>query len=319
MRNRVFWGEQVKLTPGFGQQIDQYPGLLDLSIRWADNSNVLAHSIFDRAYVNYSKDKWDITLGRQRINWGVTNIWNPNDLFNALNFLDFDYEERPGNDALRIQYFPGILSRIEVALAPGRYDSTWIAAGLYRFNIASYDVQLLSGYYNGDLAVGGGWEGSIGTAGFKGEGTYFIPIEGLSPDSSATFSGSLSADYAFGNGIYLNAGVLYNQLGGQSSSGMTSDLFSGTLTSQPLSPKNLFPAEWSYSLTASGQPHPLVSLNGTVLYSPQDHLTVLVPSVTYSIKETWAIDLVAQAFLSEVQSEYQHIASTVFFRIKWSY
>ena len=100
---------------------------------------------------------------------------------------------------------------------------------------------------------------------------------------------------------------------------MTSDLFSGTLTSQPLSPKNLFPAEWSYSLTASGQPHPLVSLNGTVLYSPQDHLTVLVPSVTYSIKETWAIDLVAQAFLSEVQSEYQHIASTVFFRIKWSY
>ena len=319
MRNRLFWGEQVKLDPTFGQQIDQYPGLLDLSVRWVDNENLLLHSIFDRAYLKYSQDKWDITLGRQRINWGVTTIWNPNDLFNALNFLDFDYEERPGNDALRIQYFPGILSRAEIAIAPGRYDSTWIAAGLYRFNAKGYDVQVLGGYYNGDLAVGGGWEGSIGAAGFKGEGTYFTPLEGLSPDTSATFSGALSADYMLSNGLYLSGGLLYNQRGGEVANGQTASLFTGTLNAQPLSPKNLFPAEWTFSLTASGQPHPLVSLNGTVLYSPQDHLTVAVPTVSYSIKENWALDLVGQVFLSEVQEDFQHVASSVFFRLKWSY
>ncbi len=318
MRNRAFWGEQVKLTPGFGRQIDQYPGLLDMSIRWVDTKDLLLHSIFDRAYVNYSKGKWDVTLGRQRINWGVTTIWNPNDLFNALNFLDFDYEERPGNDAIRVQYFPGILSRAEIAVAPGEYDSTWIAAGLYRFNVGMYDIQLLSGYYKGDFAVGGGWEGSIGAAGFKGEGTYFQPIEGYSPDTTSAFSGALSADYMLGNGLYLSGGLLYNQRGADAG-GNSASLFTGTLNAQPLSPKNLFPAEWTFSLTGSGQPHPLVSLSGTVLYSPQDHLTVAVPTVAYSISSNWSLDLVGQVFLSEIQEEYQHVASSVFLRIKWSY
>ena len=34
-------------------------------------------------------------------------VWNPNDLFNAFSFVDFDYEERPGSDALRIQKYTG--------------------------------------------------------------------------------------------------------------------------------------------------------------------------------------------------------------------
>ena len=319
MRNRLFWGEQVKLDPTFGAQVDQYPGLLDLSVRWVDNENLLLHSIFDRAYVKYSKDKWDVTLGRQRINWGVTMIWNPNDLFNALNYLDFDYEERPGNDALRIQYFPGILSRAEIAVAPGEYDSTWIAAGLYRFNTQGYDIQVLGGYYNGDLAVGGGWEGYLGTAGFKGEATYFYPLEGLSPDTVAVFSGALSVDYAFGNGLYVSGGMLYNQRGQQAAGSNSAQLFTGTLNAQPLSPKNLFPAEWAFSATASGQPHPLVSLNGTVLYSPDDHLSIFIPTVSYSIQANWSIDLVGQMFLSELPDGYQHVASSGFLRVKWSY
>jgi len=320
-RNRLFWGEQVKLDSTFGDQIDQYNGLVDLSVRWLDDPNALLHTIVDRAYINYSKDKWDITVGRQRINWGVTQIWNPNDLFNALNYLDFDYEERPGNDAIRIQYFPGILSRVEVAVAPGRYDSTWIAAGLYRFNVGLYDIQVLSGYYNGDFVVGGGWEGSIGAAGFKGEGGWFQPLEGLSPDSSASFSGALSADYLFGNGVYLSGGVLYNQFAAQANAngGLAGNLFGNTLASSSLSPKNLFPSEWSFALTGSGQPHPLVTLSGTVLYSPQDNLTIAIPTVAYSIKENWSIDLVGQVFLAEVVDSYQHVASSLFFRMKWSY
>jgi hypothetical protein len=135
-RNRLFWGDQVR-QPGYGDLVDQYNGLLDLSVRWVDEGGFLLHSIIDRAYVNYSHKKWDVTVGRQRINWGVNLIWNPNDIFNAYNFLDFDYEERPGRDAIRVQYFPGSLSRAEVAFAPADSLENSVGAALYRFNAAA--------------------------------------------------------------------------------------------------------------------------------------------------------------------------------------
>lgn len=31
--------------------------------------------------------------------------WNPNDWFNTYNYFDFDYEERPGTDAIRVRVY----------------------------------------------------------------------------------------------------------------------------------------------------------------------------------------------------------------------
>ena len=53
---------------------------------------------------------------RQRINWGQTLVWNPNDIFNAYSYFDFDYIERPGSDAIRLQYYPDYSSAIEMAV-----------------------------------------------------------------------------------------------------------------------------------------------------------------------------------------------------------
>ncbi|MEO0470493.1 MAG: hypothetical protein AAF206_12785, partial [Bacteroidota bacterium] len=155
-RNRLFFGEQSR-DPSFADQIDQYNGLVDLSVRWAENNGFLLHSVIDRAYVKYAHEKWDIRVGRQRINWGINLAWNPNDLFNAYNFFDFDYEERPGNDAIRVQYFPGPLSNIDVAFAPSDTFSQSIGALRYGFNLKGYDLQVLTGYFQGDLSFGGGW------------------------------------------------------------------------------------------------------------------------------------------------------------------
>ena len=105
LRTRFFFGERSRLLPNFKE---------DLSIAGNDVLNltlinigekVFLHSIIDRAYFQYTKEQLEIRFGRQRINWGINTIWNPNDLFNAFSFTDFDYEERPGSDALRIQYY----------------------------------------------------------------------------------------------------------------------------------------------------------------------------------------------------------------------
>lgn len=105
VRNRVFYGDNVKNITGFSDYISQDNGIVDLSWNIIDNKDLLFNTTIDRALINYTKGDWDITVGRQRVNWGMNLVWNPNDIFNTYNYLDFDYEERPGSDAIRIQYF----------------------------------------------------------------------------------------------------------------------------------------------------------------------------------------------------------------------
>ncbi|RMG23462.1 MAG: hypothetical protein D6730_14425, partial [Bacteroidetes bacterium] len=320
-RNRLFYGEQVKLFNTFGsfsQRIDQYEGLVDLSVIWLDEEAALLHSIVDRAYLNWAGEKWEVRLGRQRINWGINLAWNPNDLFNPLNFLDFDYEERPGRDALRVQYFPGLMSSVELAFAPAKKISNSIGAALYKFNLGTYDIQLLAGYARGDLAFGGGWAGYIGGAGFKGEATYYSPTGAATDTLGRAFIFSTALDYQFGNGIYATASVLYNSKGQGLNNGATQGplLLGGSST---VSSKNLFPGKWAYLLQASRQLHPLVSLSVAGLYTPTDNLSIFFPTITYSIKENWDLDLVAQAALADQNEAYRHLGTSLFFRLKWSY
>ena len=70
---------------------------------------------FDRANVKWTLDKFELTVGRQRINWGQNLIWNPNDIFNAYNFFDFNYVERPGSDAVLMELFTGDFSSVQLA------------------------------------------------------------------------------------------------------------------------------------------------------------------------------------------------------------
>lgn len=126
---------------------------------------MVVHSVIDRMLLQYTTNNWDIKIGRQRINWGINNIWNPNDIFNAYNFLDFDYEERPVNDALRIQHYLKNNSTLELAYKPSKNITEHIAAALYKFNKKknTYDWQLLTGIYKTDVVIGGGWAGTLKT------------------------------------------------------------------------------------------------------------------------------------------------------------
>ena len=119
MRNRIFYGDITNNTLKFGELLDQDSGQFDLSFNTLNTSPMVFNTIFDRAYLRYSAEKYQITLGRQRINWGVNLAWSPNDLFNAYSLLDFDYQERAGADALRFQYYTGDMSSIDLSIQPG--------------------------------------------------------------------------------------------------------------------------------------------------------------------------------------------------------
>ena len=70
------------------------------------------------------------------------------------------------------------------------------------------------GWWNEEVAVGAGWAGNLGTAGFKGEVTYFHPQEQWQ-DSLGALSSSISVDYVLPGNLFVMGGVLFNSLGGR--------------------------------------------------------------------------------------------------------
>jgi len=158
VRNRLYYGELVKSYPGFDSLATSSNETFNLSKNWISKNAVLFNSTIDRASAEYIDKKWDITLGRQRINWGINTVWTPNDIFNTFNFFDFDYEERPGSDAARIQYALNSSSSLDLAVSPGKTSAQDIGALMYHLNKWNYDYQVFSGICKRDFTAGAGWQ-----------------------------------------------------------------------------------------------------------------------------------------------------------------
>ena len=118
-RGRFVQGNTFSKFPGYGDMMGMDAGWADLSFVQSgmhNDSIGWAYSMMlDRAYAEFSFGNFVATVGRQRINWGQTFAWNPNDIFNTYSYFDVDYPERPGSDAVRLQFYTGMTSSIEVA------------------------------------------------------------------------------------------------------------------------------------------------------------------------------------------------------------
>lgn len=168
MRNRIFTADMLTYYPGYASGIDADRGWLDMSWNVIDERSFLFNIFLDRLWIDFSGNNYQLRLGRQRINWGQAFVWNPNDVFNTYSYFDFDYPERPGSDAIRLQIYPSYSSTLEIAANIDSEDNI-TAAALYRFNKWGYDIQFLGGYISGsDLMLGTGWSGSLGSASFRG-------------------------------------------------------------------------------------------------------------------------------------------------------
>jgi len=311
-RNRIFYGESVKAAPNYGILVDIDNGYVDMSWLLMEKSSIVILSKLDRAWLNWGNENWDVRIGRQRINWGVNLLWNSNDLFNAYSFIDFDYEERPGSDGVRVQRYFGTKA-IDIAIVPGKTDDTWIGAAMYRFNKWQYDFQFIGGWYLTDIALGTGWAGSIGGAGFKGEATYFHPRKNFG-DTSGVASISISADYVFKNQIYLNGSFLFNSGGFGKNTPLTNNIFT-----QPLSAKNLMPTKLSTLIQISYPVSPLLNTSAAFMFIPGVNGLFIMPTISYAIEQSWDLSLTGQLFFMEVNNSFSNLSNGLFLRLKWSF
>lgn len=309
LRNRVFWGEEVKITPGFATYLKNENEKVNLQKAWLQNQSLVLHTNVERLYADYRTNDFNIRLGRQRINWGVTTNWNPNDIFNSYNFLDFDYEERPGADGLRSQYLFNDNFNVELAYAHAGPKNKNVVALKYNLNKWGYDMQLITGWFKDHLTLGTGWAGSIKDAGFKGEAQYFFGNK----DSSGHFNLSLETDYMFKKGWYVNAGFLYN------SSGLSQPVNSWDTIDLKLSPENLMPTKWNIMITTAKELTPLITVNISALYAAGTNLAIVFPSLQYNMASNLDVNLVWQSFFAQLNSHFDAVNHRCFLRFKWSF
>ena len=318
MRNRLFYGEFVKLYNSigdldYGDYIGRDNGFFDMSFNWATGSSYVLNTTIDRFFVDYTSGNLQIKAGRHRINWGQNLVWNPNDVFNAYSYFDFDYEERPGTDAVRIQYYTGFTSAAEFVYQLGDNVDEMSFMGLYKFSKWNYEIQFLGGQVKRDLVIGTGWSGDIKGGGFRGEFTYFHDKDSLS-DPVGQLVASISGDYTFPNSLYLHASVLYNSKGTTGKAGMINPniLTQTSAKYLTLSRMDLF-GQISYQIS------PLWRGDFASIVNPFDGSFFVGPGAAYSLSDNMELLLFGQLFSGDDGTEFGGIGKLFYFRFKWAF
>ena len=327
LRMRAYYGGTVENIPDFLDQIRSHHQFTQLdAVLWNEKKSV-GYLEADRLYLTWYQGRFDMTVGRQRIAWGTSWVWNPTDLFNPQSPLDFDYEELPGTDAVRMQYYTGPVTKVEAAIRPAKTFDKVIAAGLISLNKWDYDFNIIGGIKENRWVVGGGWSGAILDAGFRGEFTVtqkpepiskykilqiFVPsYKPLSTFKDPVFSFVLSGDYTFPNSFYIHTEVLYYNIGRINNAGLYQQ--------ESLDLGMLSPSRWSIYQEFSYDITPLMRGSLFAIYNPDDHSNVIVPSVSYSVITNLDLYLIGLIFNGDNFTQYGDYGTSFYARIKYSF
>jgi hypothetical protein len=312
-RNRLYWGELTSLSPQYKDFIAIDNGIVDMSWNIISGNSYVLNAAIDRLWLDYTRNKFQLTIGRQRINWSQTYVWNPNDIFNTYSYFDFDYEEKPGSDAVRFQYFTSPSSKAEIAVKADK-NKILTAAALYRFNHWKYDFQGLAGIYTqSDLVLGLGWAGQIAGGGFKGELSWFRPLKRFS-DTTGIYLTSVEYDYTFRNSIFIQFEGLYN-----SNPSNSSNILISQYNPDLLNAKNPFLNGFSIFANISWPATPLINLSLAGIYNPSNKMYFIIPTFTFSLMNNLDLSVIAQSFQSYDPILYPYLQTSIFIRLKGSF
>jgi hypothetical protein len=318
MRFRAYYGESVENIPNFKDQIKGNYDYLNLDAVLWNKKKTVGYGEIDRLYLDWNYKEVQLTLGRQRIAWGTSWVWNPTDIFNPQSVLDFDYEERPAVDAFHLQYYTGAVSKVEAAFKPAKEKKNIIAAGLISNNFSNYDFNIIGGVKKEKWFTGFSWAGDIYGAGFRGE---FILNQGRKTNVQFTnltlgsdnpyYSFVLSGDYTFQNSFYIHTEVLHNSIGIKRYT---------LLYQKPAIDFGLLTAaRWSVYQEFAYDFHPLIRGSVFGIFNTDDKSLAIVPSVSYSVITNLDLILLVMYFHGDAFTEYGSYGSTVFFRAKYSF
>ncbi|MBZ0177866.1 MAG: hypothetical protein K8F36_01155 [Melioribacteraceae bacterium] len=312
IRNYFDSGELVRLNPFYAELVSFDNGYLDLTKTIFSDSSYILYSNIDRLNFELNLGDLDIVIGRQRVNWGINLVWTPNDIFNSFSYLNFDYVERPGSDAIRLQYYTSSTSAAEF-VAKLNHEKKITAAVLYRFNEFGYDIQFLGGVMEDDMVIGGGFSGQIASAGFNGEATYFRDRKNFN-EANGTLIASTGVNYTFQNSLYLHIAALFNSNGTTGNAGGIN-----YLDATEFSVKNFTLAKYSLFAETAYQITPLTRASIGLLFNPSDNSYYVGPSCDISLTENIYLLLIGQFFGGNPSTEFGDFGKFFNMRVKWNF
>ncbi len=309
-RNRLFTGDMVRYVPSYSKTIAADQGWVDMSWNILDEQSFFLNTTIDRLWADFNYGKFQARVGRQRINWGQTLVWNPNDVFNTYSFFDIDYVERPGSDAIRLQYYTSYSSTLEFA-AKADHNNNITASGLYRFNKWGYDIQFLAGYINSeDLMAGAGWSGAFGSVSFRGEASWFRSLKNFG-DSAGTGILTFGFDKTFKKNSMAEVQLMFCNNPVDLTS--FSEFYYGTLSAKELAfSKFTAFGQFTWAVT------PLFNATLSAMLFPDLDGYYAGPSLDYSIAENVDLSLYWQHFYSNTATVSEKI-NIGFLRVKISF
>jgi hypothetical protein len=310
LRNRFVTGDMVSMDPSYRTALASDHGFFDLSWNIFSETSFVLNTMIDRAWIEFTAGKLQLTAGRQRINWSQALVWNPNDIFNTYSFFDFDYIERPGSDAIRAVYSTDPASAAE-AVVKLNDENKITAAALYRFSILNTDLQFLAGVTDEELLnAGTGWSGTIGSYSIRGEATLFYPFESSSLKESTVIV-TAGIDRVFSDKLTALTQVMYSNKPVQIND--FNDLYEGGLTARELA----F-SEFSAIGQVTYSPVSLLSLSLAAIWFPDMKGYFVDTTVDYSLAENVDFSFLWQHFDNIISGE-RTLINLGFIRIKYNF
>jgi hypothetical protein len=155
-----------------------------VNLKWTifNQDNISLSNYIDRLYLRQGFDWGNVTVGRQRIAWGVGRVWSPTDLFNPINPANFGKIEKDGADAASLTYSFANFTDINIVYNPEETINSSNAGFRLRTNFDKYDFALVGGYFDKSIVAGGDFAGNFFDAGIRGEG--IISMNKDDPDSN---------------------------------------------------------------------------------------------------------------------------------------
>ncbi len=320
-RSRIITGSTLRKIPGYSDGLGEDPGYMNLTLltngNMGSDAGYAFTTIADRLWLEFSFGNLEVVAGRQRINWGQTLVWNPNDIFNSYSYFEVDYPERPGSDAIRLQYYTGNASTIEL-VAKTDSSKRVTAAGYFRFNTLGFDIQLLGGVYQEeDLILGTGWSGNLGPTAFRGELSYFRNLKQFS-DTTGYLMASTGFDYTFSNSLMIQVEGLYSAFAKEMDINNFLQFYGGNMDV-----KTLGFTPWTFFLNVSYPITPLLTASFASMWYPSWDGYFLGPSLDLSIRSNMALSLIFQHFSAEFENASGSLLRSNntfgFLRFKWNF
>ncbi len=234
---------------------------------------------FDRANVRWAPTQaLEMAMGRLTASWATTLFLTPADPFLPFDPSDPFREYRAGVDAVRLQYFPGPLSDVDLIVRPADFatGTTMSVLGRGRTVWHSWELSGWLGMLHDEPAGAIGAAGGVGAVAVRGEVTL------QRGDSGTALRGTIGIDGRFSlanRDLYYVLEYQHDGFGAGSSAELAEVIQSGSFARgqhQVLGRDEIV-------LQAAYQPHPLWDVAFLVITNLNDPSALISPGLSYSI------------------------------------